>query len=58
MVGFIILGLGPDHIFVWLGPALPTPPALSGFPACNCVGPLLHWEPMRQCLVTKATELF
>ena len=33
-------GPGLDHIFVWLGPALPTPPSLHGLPVCTCVGTL------------------
>ena len=40
-----------DHIFIWLGPAPPTPPSLSGLLAHTCMGTLPHWEPMWQYLV-------
>jgi hypothetical protein len=40
-----------DHIFIQLGPALPTPPSLPGLPklpAHTCMGTFPRWEPMRQ----------
>ena len=35
-----------DRIFIWLGPAPPTPLSLTGLPARTCVGTLSCWEPM------------
>ena len=39
-------GLGLDHIFIWMGPAPPTPPSLPSLHARTCVGTLLRWELM------------
>ena len=35
-----------DHIFIWLGPAPPTPPLLPSLATCTCMGVLPPWEPM------------
>ena len=45
-----------NHICVWLGPAPPTAPSLSGLPARTCVGSLPRGELMWQYPVTYAIK--